>query len=318
MHPDQPVAAVGERALIARLKDLLPSAPEGEIFSGDDAAVIATPGARLVITTDVLVEGFDFTLATFEPADIGWKALAASVSDVAAMGGTSTHAVATVTISRATDVAVFDGVAIGLTEAASDWDVRLVGGDVGEGAELSVGVTVVGTVERPVTRSGAVEGDAICVTGALGGARGGLTVLKTGADLTGLAQRQRRPRPLVTEGPALSRAGITAMIDVSDGLAVDLGHVLDASGVGCEVWLDAVPVDPDLRGLAGVDPVATAVVGGEDFELLFTTADVEAARRAVDVPVTQIGRVTGAGAAMIGDRSVDDWRDESWEHLRDR
>ncbi len=294
------------------MRDKLQPAPEGQIWSGDDAAVVEGFD-RLVVTTDVLVEKVDFRLDTFFPADIGWKAMAANVSDIAAMGGVPSYAVATITLRSDVTVEVFAGIADGLVEAAEGFDVALVGGDISEGAELTVAATVIGRADRVVTRRGARVGDAICVTGALGGAAGGLIALDKGLDAPDLVARQRRPFPRTAEGRALADVA-TAMIDVSDGLAVDLGHLVDASGLGCEIELDALPLHPGLDML-GVDPVELAVSGGEDFELLFTTANVEAVPQ--QVSATQIGVITD-GAAMIGGTPLEIWKEKGWEHLRRR
>ncbi len=167
--------------------------------------------------------------------------------------------------------------------------------------------------DRVVTRAGARAGDAICVTGSLGAAAGGLVALERGIDAPELIERQRRPRPRIEEGSALAPVA-TAMIDVSDGLAIDLSHILDASGVGCRVDLDALPIDPAVRDL-DVDAIDLAITGGEDFELLFTTSNVEdAARRARFTP---IGVIT-EGDARIGDRPLNEWTERAWDHLRTR
>lgn len=304
----RPVSDIGERGLLERLRTRLPRPPEGEIWSGDDAAVVAGQ----VITTDVIVENVDFRLSTFGPADIGWKALAINVSDIAAMGATPQHAVATVTMPREITVETFDGIAEGLLELAGAYHVALVGGDISEGPTLSVGATVIGRAgERVVTRSGAQVGDAICVTGSLGGAAGGLIALEQGIDAHELIERQRRPRPRVKEGLALANVA-TSMIDVSDGLAVDLGHIVEASGVGCSVDHRSIPVDPNLEALEE-DAVRLAISGGEDFELLFTTAEIDA----VPIDFTQIGVITEA-EARIGDAPLAEWRKKGWDHLRDR
>lgn len=313
------VADVGESGLISLLSSKLGSPPAGQIWSGDDAAVVEVPSGRLVLTTDVIVEDVDFRLATFGPVDIGWKAMAVNISDIAAMGGVALYALATISLRKDTALDVFEGVSEGLFEAAASFDVTVVGGDISEAKEMTVGVSLVGVVTHDaVTRSGARVGDAICVTGTLGGAAGGLLALARDEDHPALLRRQRHPVPRAAEGPALARSGVTSMIDLSDGLAVDLGHIVEASGVGCEVDLATLPLDPGLAGLTGIDATELAVTGGEDFELLFTTGDVEAARAAAGATeITRIGVVTD-GEARIGSRALEEWRDGGWEHLLDR
>ncbi|HWL66396.1 MAG TPA: thiamine-phosphate kinase [Actinomycetota bacterium] len=316
------VAELGEFALIDRWRTRIGSAPENEVWSGDDAAVIASPGDRLVLTTDVLVEGIDFDLRYAEGPDIGWKAMASNLSDVAAMGGRPRRAVATLTLRPDTSVGLVDGILEGMLELSGRWDVGLVGGDVSGSPTLSLGVTVVGVAEIPLLRSGARIGDVLCVTGELGGAAGGLLALKDGRlDMSGLIERQLRPAPRVAEGVALAQAGASAMIDVSDGLAADLDHLVSPSGVGCEVDIESIPVDPALAGVADlIWPMEAALTGGEDFELLVAlpeerVGDATEALTDLGTVLTRIGRVT-QGAARIGSNSISEWRDKGWEHLR--
>jgi thiamine-monophosphate kinase len=308
------VSDVGEQGLLDLLSSRLKPPPQGSVWSGDDAAVVDVFSDRVVLTTDLIVEDIDFRLDTFGPEDIGWKAIAINVSDIAAMGATPLYALATISLRRDVPVALFEGVADGLFEAAEEFGLYVVGGDISEARELSVGVTLVGLPgERTVTRDGAAPGDAICVTGELGGAAGGLIALERQIDAPGAIERQRRPRPRVLEGRTAAQMGATAMIDLSDGLAMDLGHITGSSGVGCDVDLDALPVHPELMSM-DVDPLEVAVTGGEDLELLFTIPDP----RAIDaMDVTTIGVVTD-GAATIGGRPLLEWREKSWDHLRDR
>ena len=321
------VSDLGERDLIARLAVRLVSAPSQELWAGDDAAVVVT-GRRSLVTIDSLIEAVDFDLRFFTGADVGHKALAVSVSDVAAMGGRPTRAVVSLALPSDTSVAFVDDLVEGLTSAAGRWDVGLVGGDVSEASEISATVCLLGDVEgEPVLRSGARPGDALCVTGSLGGARGGLEVLRQGLDRSlgahgRLVARQLRPEARPEAGRALRAAGATAMIDLSDGLAVDLGHVVEASDTGCAVALEALPIDPALlraRGL-GLDPTVAAVLGGEDFELLaaLDPAQVDEARGAVEVAGTQLTRIgtVEASERRLGARPLDEWRGQAWQHLQ--
>ena len=308
------VSDVGEQGLLEILSSRLKRPPSDDIWSGDDAAVVNVPSGRAALTTDLIVEDVDFRLDTFGPADIGWKALAINVSDIAAMGASPLYALATVSLHRDTPIELFEGIAEGLFEAAETFGVYVIGGDISEASELTVGATLIGIPgERVVTRDGANPGDAICVTGELGGAAGGFLALERQIDAPELIERQRRPRPRVEEGRAAARSGATAMIDLSDGLAMDLGHIVRASGVGCEIDLQSIPVDRHL-GLLDVDPTQLAVAGGEDFELLFTIPDAST----VDgIDVTQIGVIT-EGEARIGDGPLSGWEEKAWDHLRDR
>lgn len=314
----EPVSAVGEFGLIERFRTKLPAAPEGETWSGDDAAVIAPGAPQTLLTIDVLVQGVDFDLSYCSPADIGWKAMAVNVSDIAAMAGRPTRAVAALSLPSHTPVEVVDGILEGMIEAAARWEVDLVGGDISEAPQISIAITLLGEAEAPMLRSGAQVGDAICVTGSLGGAAAGLILLRNGVqrpETHGLRQRQLRPDARVAEGAALAReGGATALIDVSDGFVADLGHVLEASGVGCVLDPTAVPIDPDIH-MAGsdVDPLELALTGGEDFELI-ATLPVDLVD-GVSHLVTRVGTVTKSGRS-IGGRSLDVWKQRTWEHLR--
>ncbi len=313
MDAGGPVSELGESALIERFAARLAPAPDGEIGSGDDAALVRTASTGVLFTTDVLVEGVDFDLSLSRGQDIGWKAVTANISDVAAMGGRPTHALATLCLTASTQVGLVDAILDGVLAAAGTYGLRLVGGDVSSASEISLGLALLGAAPGPVVRrSGARVDDAICVTGSLGGAAAGLELLRAGncdaADPR--LDRQLRPRARVEEGVRIAAGGATAMIDVSDGLAVDMAHICAASGVGCALDSSTIPID-DLARETDDDALPLALTGGEDFELLFTLAD---------------GAVVPEGATRIGtvvehERSIDGqplqrWEKEGWQHLR--
>ena len=320
---------VGELELIRRIRERLSDPPPGETWSGDDTAVLPPFDSQLLLTTDLMMEGIDFDVSYSTGADVGWKAMAANASDVASMGGRPAYAVGAVALRLDTTLKFFDELIEGFVEAARTWRFSVVGGDMSAASEISVTVAMVGTpaAGSAVHRSGARLGDAICVTGALGGAAAGLVALRRGLPqgdgaVGRLIERQLRPRARVEEGIRLAQIGPTAMIDVSDGLAVDLGHLLEASDGACDVDVHAIPVDPDISAMNGVDPLEAAVIGGEDFELLFTieperVEDASAVLADVGTPVTQIGTVASNGR-YIGPRSLAEWRELGWEHLRSR
>lgn len=319
---DRRLNELGEEAVVAMLRDAFP-APLGTIGIGDDAAVFPTPGERLVFTTDTLVESVDFDLAYFDGIDLGWKTLAANVSDVAAMGGTPVCALATLCAPPETELGFVQDVAEGIRRAAEQWGVRLVGGDFSGAASISLGIALLGSVVRPVLRSGANVGDAICVTGSLGGSRGGLELLRRDPASSGpLVERHRRPRARLAEARALAGFSVTAMIDVSDGVVIDLLRLLRASDVGCSVDPSMVPVDPGLDGVAGLDAMEAALFGGEDLELLLTlpAEELQRAQEAVEQAgsaLTRIGTVTGR-ERLFGEQALDEMEERSWDHLRNR
>jgi thiamine-monophosphate kinase len=252
----------GEFAVIDRLRRLLPGPPAGETWIGDDAAVVMPPRGGLLLTADAVVEGVHVDLDVLGLDDVGWKAMSVTISDVAAMGCRPLYALITVCGPPDTDV---DLLYVGVAEAIAAYECPVVGGDLVGAPQLMVSVAVAGeTAHRtPVLRAGALPGDRVFVTGRLGRSAAGLRLLRDGeiGDDHPLALAHRRPVARLAEGRAARAAGATAMVDVSDGLAADIGHLLDASGVG--VALDFVPV-------ADRATLEEALGGGEDYELVFT------------------------------------------------
>lgn len=289
----------GEFEIIESIRARTPADGEGVVVGiGDDCAVLRTPaGDDLLVTTDLLVEGRHFR-ADAAPEDVGWKALAVSVSDVAAMGGRPLHAVLAVALRPDRSGEFADRLAAGVLDCARRHGCALVGGDTNStDGPVVVCVTLTGTVPRgaAVLRSGARAGDAIFVTGALGGS---------------LAGRHLRPVPRVAEAAALVAGGeVRSMIDVSDGLSSDLGHLLDESGVAAEVWADRIPVHADAVAMSREDgrtPLEHALHDGEDFELCFTAPASRAARLVAEglagTPVSRIGVVAPGRGAVLLDR----------------
>ena len=236
----------------------------GETWIGDDAAVVTLPGgARLLLAADAVVAGVHADLSLTGLDDLGWKAMAVNVSDIAAMGGRPGHALVTVAGPAGTDL---DLLYRGIAEAAAAYRCPVVGGDLANAPVLVVTVAVTGTFDgAPLLRSGASPGDLVYVTGPLGLAAAGLRLLKEGKEAPVAAgMAHRRPRPAVAAGLAARAAGATAMIDISDGLAADLGHLADASGVG--LALADVPIGEAATA-------EEALSGGEDYVLAFTAPD---------------------------------------------
>jgi thiamine-monophosphate kinase len=298
----------GERAAIERIRSRLPDPPDGETWIGDDAAVVAPPPESLLLATDLVVAGVHVDLDLVGIDDMGWKAIAANVSDLAAMAGRPRQALVAVAGPAATDLdALFDG----LAEAARHYLCPVVGGDLANADNLVVSVAVTGTSGgRPaVRRDGARPGDALFVTGPLGASAAGLELLRSGRgrDAPELVAAHRRPQARVEEGQAARAGGATAMIDVSDGLALDLDRVAAASGVGLAIT--EVPV-------ADGATAEQALGGGEDYELAFSAPDadvVAAAFRAARLrPPVRIGRCT----ADPDERRIDGRRLEAagWQH----
>lgn len=243
-----------------RLRDAVGVPPGEEVWIGDDAAIVEIGAARVLVAADALVAGVHADLTLTGVSDLGWKALAVNVSDLAAMGCRTQRAVVTV---AAPDPDTVEELYEGLASAAARFRCPIVGGDLTSAPVLVVSVTVLGdaaVAPPPVTRRGARPGDEIWLSGPLGAAAAGLRELRAGRPATDLARAHARPEPRVEEGVVARELGATAMIDVSDGFLADLRHVLAASNVGAE--LAAVPV---AAGATGDD----ALEGGDDYELVW-------------------------------------------------
>lgn len=329
------VRDVGEFGLIRRWADLLgASARRGVVVGiGDDAAVLETGGDKLLlVTTDMLVEDVHFR-KRYTPMDaLGWKALAVSVSDIAAMGGLPTFAFVSVGLHRDTPLEAAEGIYAGLAAMAESVGVSVVGGDTVSAEKIVVNVTLLGEVERELValRSGACVGDALLVTGTLGDARVGLEMLEGSGrrSLTGRCEAALlRPQPRVQEARAAVATGaVHAMIDLSDGLWSDLGHICDMSGVGAVVDEDAVPTSDDLRRISedeGLDLLRLALCGGEDYELLMAVAPdrvgdvLDAVKDCGRTFASVVGRVTEKPGLAVrrSDGTLVSMHYAVWEHF---
>lgn len=281
---------------------------------GDDCAVLPKDAHNdLLITCDMLVGDIDFRLLWASPESIGHKALAVSLSDIAAMGGTPEFALLSIAVSEKLWKTEFvEQFYFGWHKLAAEFGVELIGGDISRSPDnLVVDSTVLGSVPSgcAVLRSGARAGDSIYVSGTLGDAAAGLRMLEDGADGPArIFKKQLEPHPQVALGKQLQKLGLaTSMIDLSDGLAGDLGHICEASKVGATISAESLPIDPFLADRFGNDDsLHLAISGGEDFELLFTgNADVVAA--AGISGITEIGEITdkpGETRVEIGGKLV--------------
>jgi thiamine-monophosphate kinase len=271
---DGTLATVGEFGLIARVTRGRAQPAATLLGPGDDAAVVAAPDGRVVACTDVLVEGVHFRLDWSAPEQIGRKAAAANLADVAAMGAVPTALLVGLACPTDTTVPTLEGLADGLWAEAGVVGAGVVGGDVVSGPALMLSVTALGSLEgrEPVTRGGARPGDVVALCGRVGWAAAGLAVLSRGfRSPAAVVSAHRLPEPPYAAGPQAAKAGATAMIDVSDGLLADLGHIATASRVVLDVRAPDVPQKlVDVGAALGVDPVHWLLTGGEDHALAAT------------------------------------------------
>lgn len=296
--------------------------PDVAVGPGDDAAVTTPGSGDLVLTTDALVEGVHFNRDLSTPRDLGYKAIAVNLSDIAAMAASPRYALCALTLSEEVDAAWVIELAGGMRECCDEFAVTLVGGNVARGRDVTIAVTATGEVVpgRAVRRDGARPGDRLVVTGRLGGAAAGLRLAERRSwndEERDALRRHVRPTPRVGEAGVLASHGATSLIDVSDGLALDLARLCEASEVGARVDLAGVPVHP----AATFDE---AVAGGEDYELLGTvpSGDAVAAARsqlaeAFGVPLAEIGRIIETGLVAVEPEGTErPLEPEGWDHFR--
>jgi thiamine-monophosphate kinase len=267
------VADLGEFGLISRVTEGRVQPGSTLLGPGDDAAMVAAPDGRVLASTDVLVEGVHFRFDWSTPEQIGRKAAAVNMADIAAMGAAPTALLVGLGCPPSTSSALAEELAAGLWAEAKAAGAGVVGGDVVSAPQVVLSVTVLGDLRgrEPVTRSGARPGDVLAIAGRLGWSAAGLAVLRRGfRSPVEVVGAHRVPTPPYAAGPAAAAAGATAMIDVSDGLLADLGHVAKASGVSLDVRSEAVPLAPRLAEVAtalGADAMRWLLTGGEDHAL---------------------------------------------------
>lgn len=331
---------IGEFGLIKRIagrtrrKD-----PFVQVGIGDDAAVI-TPSSpavsgkrtgRLLITTDSLVEDVHFRRNS-PPDDLGWKALAVNISDIAAMGGVPRHYLVAISIPPSLSVEYLDSLFAGMKDAADRYGLSLIGGDTTSSPDrIYISITVLGeTSDGAVLRNGARPGDNVFVTGTLGDSALGLRILektevrgqRTEDRYRTIVKRHLRPTPRVKEGIILAKSGmVNSMIDVSDGLLADLGHICEESGVGARINVDKLPLSKGFRMLSTeYGGLELALSGGEDYELLFTGSPLLPSflEKTKGVKYTAIGEIVKEkGIAVSGaDGSFYAIKGTGYDHFR--
>ena len=333
------VAALGEFGLIAALSAWLPPDERTLVGIGDDAAVLAAPDGRVVATTDFLLEGRHFRLDWSTARDVGHKAAARSLADVAAMGAVPTALLVALAVPADRPVAWAHDLAEGLAAECARAGASVAGGDTARAASVLLAVTGLGDLagRAPVLRSGAAPGDVVALAGPLGHAAAGLALLSAGLTEGPLVAAQLRPAPPYDAGPEAAGLGATAMIDISDGLLADLGHIADASGVLINVSAETLRppapllsaaravhaarrhVDPSSRTIGGFPPAPPHLAGGDALQWVLTGGEDHALAATflpgVALPPrwTVIGEVReGRGVLLDGQQ----WAGQpGWDHF---
>jgi thiamine-monophosphate kinase len=316
------VADLGEFGLIAAIAALLPASSAGGVGIGDDAAVVCAPDRRVVATTDLLVEGRHFRRDWSGAADIGVKAAAQNLADVAAMGASPTALLLGFAAPGDLPVTWVEDLVRGLAQECARAGASVVGGDVSDADSVMLAITALGDLggRDPVTRSGARPGDRLAIAGRPGRSAAGLALLQAGlpgapgpaGEFAGLLASHRRPQPPYACGPQAAVLGATSMIDISDGLVADLGHVAEASVVRLDIETARLPADPELRAAAaalGADWLGWALTGGEDHALAATFPEE------TDLPGhwVVIGTARQGHGVTVDSRPADGLR--GWDHF---
>jgi len=333
------VSDLGEFGLIDLLAGIIDASRDGQQTSwrklllgiGDDTAAWHGDAAVQLATVDSFIQDVHFSLETASWRDVGWKALAVNLSDIAAMGGQPRYALVSLAVPGHTEVKDVSALYQGMVELAGQSGVAIVGGNTSSAPIVAITVTVLGTAagsdNRLLVRSAAGVGDKVAVTGHLGTAAAGREMfdkrVKCSARVAAIfSEALLRPCTRITEGQLLIKEGAKAAIDISDGLIADLGHICQASRVGARLDVDRVPVAPDVKACFGDRALGMALAGGDDYELLFTaTGEVVASiREAASCPVTVIGEIVDGG--RVGEVSLFDKQGKpfnlsqtGWEHF---
>lgn len=321
-----------ELDIIAKIRDKQPKNDSSVLCGiGDDCAVTAPMGSKMLVSTDTLVENRHFNLAWHHPFELAAKAMATNLSDIAAMGGVPRYVSISLSFSDKLSEMWLDSFLDGIVFMQQLYSVNLIGGDTVRANEMSITITIIGEAEAPVLRSGARCGDLIYVAGPLGSAGGGLYLyenvfvqngpLVNDGDLKNfLAENERylpllqhhvSPRPQIALGKALSESGlITAMQDLSDGLATDLAHIAKASGVQAQIVGDLIPIRPELQELCheyGLSPQDLALRSGDDYLLVFTVPaehakKVEMIAKEEKTAIYQVGQIQEGEGVVLAEQ----------------
>ncbi len=304
------VSELGEFGLIDLLSKMAYSAQDNQQASwqqlitgiGDDAAAWRSDASTQLATIDSFIHDIHFTFGEVSWEDLGWKAIAVNLSDIAAMGGIPGYALVSLALPGHTEVEDVTALYQGMIELAQQCEVAIIGGDTSSAPTLAINITILGSTrgqnKHILTRSAARLGDKVAVTGYLGASAAGVTMLNRKLQLSPEAtacfkKALLRPYPRIAEGQLLVEHEVKTAIDISDGLIQDLGHICKASQVGARLEIDLIPIHPEVKANFGDKALELTLSGGEDYELLFTGSGeaIDKVKKAASCPVTIIGEI---------------------------
>ena len=331
------VSELGEFGLIDLLAKMVNSSPGSQasrqqliIGIGDDAAAWYGDASTQLATVDSFIQDVHFSLGIASWNELGWKALAANLSDIAAMGSIPRYALVSLALPDYTEVDDVTALYKGMIELAQEFGVAIIGGDTSSAPLVAITITILGNAKNGdkhiLTRSAAEPGEKVAVTGELGAAAAGLEMLNKQLQFnpeatTCLKNAYLHPYPRITEGQLLVDQGVKTAIDISDGLISDLNHICKASQVSARIEIDRVPIQPTVKANFGDKSLELALSGGEDYELLFTASAkiINKVRRAASCPITIIGEIVAdrIGEVTLIDRKGNPFNlgKAGWEHF---
>lgn len=324
------IRGLGEFGLIERIAKIVGAVPDDKLVLGigDDAAVWMDGGDVYLVTTDSMVQDVHFSFQDATWHELGWKALAINISDIAAMGGIPRYALISLCLPPDTEVYLIDELCYGFKEIDDEFHIQIIGGNISSAPVVIINVTIFGTAPSGLlTRSTAVAGDLIAVTGYLGQSAAGFTMMKSGIKFNHqissyLKNAHLRPQPRVIEGQILVKNGIKTAIDISDGLLSDIRHVARASGVAARIWADKLPIHHNVKQSFGEEFLKFALSGGEDYELLFTgsPAIMNKVSNIMSTKITVIGEIVQGNAGDIAlldmNGRIMEFNNSDWEHFK--
>jgi thiamine-monophosphate kinase len=321
------VSELGEFGLIDLLAKMVGGGDERLLIGiGDDAAAWQGDESIQLASVDSFIQGVHFTPETTPWSDVGGKALAVNISDIAAMGGIPRYALVSLALPDDSEVEDVAALYNGMLKVSKQYGVSIVGGDISKAPLVAVTITILGSspTKRILTRSSAKAGEIVAVTGSLGAAAAGMELLKGKRKLDPEAETRLKdaflhPTPHIAEGLLLVEQGVKTAIDISDGLVADLNQICKASQVGARIEVERVPIEPTVKTAFAEGAMELALSGGEDYELIFTASSeiIERVKKAASVPVTAIGEIVAGKGVTLTDKQGKPFalKKAGWEHF---